>query len=555
MVQFIFFVDGLKQQTDENAVVEAVRQVFPRSEIRLDALTSSLTLTALQEEGSDEAFARLSDALAELGCSLKMPPSSVTVQQAPAALNEKDTPRPKKKRRVSWGAFIATTCALLIVAILSTYTLTAARFGQKLKQMQEEFFALQEDAEDQVDQEPDVPSTEQSLFPELEIFDFLFDQYAIEDIDQEALMESVLKAYAIGTGDIYAEYYNAEEFEAMMQEDQGNMEGIGVSVTNDVVEINGLSYQVLTVISVFRDSPALSAGVRVGDHIYTVTDADGASHTVEALGYDGAIACVRGISGTNAEFSALRLRSDGEYETVSFSITRAPITAETVTSHVLSSDPTIGIVKISQFDLTTPDQFCANMDALIEAGCTKFIFDVRYNPGGLLPSIEAVLSTLLEEGDVMISTVYKDGTQETDVVKPVNYSGAYSTCSVAKEDIGKYRGYAFAVLTNEYTASAAELFSANIRDYELGTLVGVTTYGKGCMQTIFDLSYFGYEGALKLTTAWYQPPCGENYHDVGIEPHVFVETDLALIEEYGNIYLIPDELDPQMRAAIDALNQ
>lgn len=555
MVQFIFFVDGLGHNADEAAVIEAAKQVFPQAEIKLDAMTSSMTITTSQEEGTDQTFARLSDALATLGCTLKLPPSSVTVRQTPVVSSKKDAPRQKKKRRIPWGAFIATTCALLILAILTTYTLTAAQFGQKLKELQDEFFALQEEAGNQADQEPEIPSAEQPIFPELEVFDFLFDQYAIEDIDQEALMEAVLKAYAIGTGDIYAEYYTAEEFEAMMQEDQGNMEGIGVSVTNDVVVVNGLSYQVLTVISVFRDSPALNAGVRVGDHIYTVTDADGVSHTVEELGYDGAISCVRGISGTNAEFSALRKSSDGGYQTVTFSITRAPITTETVTSHVLASDPSIGILKISQFDLTTPGQFCANMDALIEAGCTKFIFDVRYNPGGLLISIEAVLSTLLNEGDVMISTVYKDGSEETDVVKPVSYSGVYNTCSVAPEDIGKYKGYEFAVLTNEYTASAAELFSANIRDYELGTLVGVTTYGKGCMQTTFDLSYFGYEGALKLTTAWYQPPCGENYHGVGIEPHIPVETDLALIEQYGNIYLIPDDEDPQIHAAIEALNQ
>ena len=89
----------------------------------------------------------------------------------------------------------------------------------------------------------------------------------------------------------------------------------------------------------------------------------------------------------------------------------------------------------------------------------------------------------------MISTVYKDGTGETDKVKVVsNLTGGYETCNVSKKDIGKYRDYKFAVLTNEYTASAAELFTSNLRDYDLATLVGVTTYGKGCMQSMYDLS-------------------------------------------------------------------
>jgi carboxyl-terminal processing protease len=251
----------------------------------------------------------------------------------------------------------------------------------------------------------------------------------------------------------------------------------------------------------------------------------------------------------------IRFGAGGSYEMIPFSIQRAPFTSESVKGRILESDPNIGILKISQFDLTTPTQFKKEMDSLIEKGCTKFVFDVRYNPGGALLSIEAVLSTLLNEGDIMISTVYKSGAREEDYVRVADYSiyAGYEGCSVTAEDIGKYRGYEFAVLVNEYTASAAELFTANLRDYELATIVGVTTYGKGCMQTTFDLEHFGVEGALKLTTAWYQPPCGENYHDVGISPDLEVELDEALIDEYGNVYLIPDDRDPQMLAAIQAL--
>jgi carboxyl-terminal processing protease len=139
-------------------------------------------------------------------------------------------------------------------------------------------------------------------------------------------------------------------------------------------------------------------------------------------------------------------------------------------------------------------------------------------------------------------------------VEVVNsHTGAYASCNVSKKDIGKYRGYEFAVLTNEYTASAAELFTSNLRDYKLATLVGVTTFGKGCMQSMYNLSYWGVEGALKLTTAWYLPPSGENYHDIGIKPDIEVMLDESLIEEYGNVYLIPDDKDPQLMAAVDAL--
>ena len=155
----------------------------------------------------------------------------------------------------------------------------------------------------------------------------------------------------------------------------------------------------------------------------------------------------------------------------------------------------------------------------------------------------------------MIYTVDKEGNEEVDVVKVVKYSGYFESCSVTAEDIGKYRGYDMVVLTNEYTASAAELFTANLRDYDIATQVGVTTFGKGCMQTILDLSYFGVEGGLRLTTAWYLPPCKETYHDIGIvpDPENEIPFDQTLLEKYSNVYLIPEDEDNQLAAAIDLL--
>jgi carboxyl-terminal processing protease len=353
---------------------------------------------------------------------------------------------------------------------------------------------------------------------------------------------------------MYAAYYTEEELKAMASDNQGELEGIGVSVVNDVVELNGQKYSVLTIISVFNDSPALAGGLRIGDRVYAVFDAEGNSHTVEELGYDKAITYVRGVAGTKAHFTVLRDGADGQYVAHEFEIERKKITTESVSGRVSEQDPTIGIVKISQFDLTTPPQFKHTMDELIGKGCQKFVFDVRYNPGGDLQSIEAVLSLFLNEGDVMIKTVYKDGSGETDKVEVKSHNDeAYRTCDVTREDIGKYRNYQFAVLTNEYTASAAELFTSNLRDYELATLVGNTTYGKGCMQSTYDLSYWGVKGGLKLTTAWYLPPSEQNYHDIGIVPHIEVNMDESLIEKYGNIYLIPDSEDPQLIAALQAL--
>ena len=546
MIQYVFqFTDTQKEQNEQKIREIAQAHLGEACDISYFSIPAHLYIK-LPQEPDEQTIANLVQALTEQGFQSRV---------AIVAPGKDSTAPPKKKksaRRVPMAVFLSSLCVVLVLSVLATFAVASELFGQALLDLQEQMW--------------DTPATTPSIddnelgesvdfYTDLAILQFLFDEYAIEDIDDEALATAVLKAYAAGTGDIYAEYYTNEELEALTADNQGEMQGIGVSVVNDTVEVSGMSYNVLTVISVYNNSPALEAGVRVGDHVYTVTDEDGEVLSVHELGYDAAIACIRGVADTQAEFTVLRKGADG-YEVVPFKIKRAAITTESVSGRVFADDPTIGIVKISQFDLTTPEQFKSVMDELIAGGCNQFIFDVRYNPGGTLESIEAILSTLLNEGDVMISTVYKNGAEEVDRVREVTYTrDGYEGCSVSSDDIGKYRGYPFAVLTNKYTASAAELFTSNLRDYELATLVGVTTYGKGCMQSTFDLSYFGIEGALKLTVAWYQPPSGENYHDVGIAPDIEVEMDEQVIEKYGNIYLIPDTEDAQLMAAVQALQQ
>ena len=557
MIQYTINIQGVHDAKDEQVILESARRLLGTERVSISALTAALTVEA-ESALTEECLEVFSATLASLGYVVMLPPivkepATESVEEAiPPSASESGPKKEKRSWQVPMSVFISSVCAVLVLAILGTWAVTSEIFHRRLVDANQQNWG--DTAKPDDGESPSEPTLSENFY-ELEVLKMIFDQYAIEDIDDEALKIAVLKAYAIGTGDIYAEYYTAEELEQLMSDNQGEMDGIGVSVVNDVVEINGFEYSVLNIISVFEDSPALEAGIRMGDCVYMVENVDGEEVTVESLGYDNAISCVRGPSGTKANFAVLRFSSDGSFELIPFSITRAPITSESVRGRVLESDHSIGIVKISQFDLTTPTQFKSTMDSLVAQGCTKFVFDVRYNPGGALQSIEAVLSTLLNEGDLMISTVYKTGETEQDYVRVVDYAkyDGYEGCSVTSEDIGKYRGYKFAVLTNEYTASAAELFTSNLRDYDLATIVGVTTYGKGCMQTTFNLGYYGMDGALKLTTAWYQPPSGENYHDVGIAPDIEVATDEALIEQYGNVYLIPDEVDPQLQAAIKAL--
>jgi carboxyl-terminal processing protease len=262
------------------------------------------------------------------------------------------------------------------------------------------------------------------------------------------------------------------------------------------------------------------------------------------------MAYLRGEEGKTLTFFVLR-QVQGSWRSIRVDVVPGPYTTYSVFGTVSETDPTVGIVTVTGFDMETPTQFDRTMGALLEAGCTRFVFDLRNNPGGNLRSIVAVLARLLQEGDRILTMTDADGTVTWEECRVDRQTGSYAGCSVTREDIGKYRGYACAVVTNRGTASAAEVFTACLRDYDLAVTVGETTYGKGCMQTTINLKPYGLEGALKLTDRYYTPPCGESYEGIGIQPDLPVEDDTARYERPAVLQTEAD--DPQLYAAVDAV--
>lgn len=444
----------------------------------------------------------------------------------------------KQPRKISLSSFIFSAIALVLAAVMLTVTVCNSIYKKQLAQARLE----------------NVISGSE-LYGELELLRALFDQYSYLDVNEEELVDTVLKAYVSSTGDRYAEYYNAEEFEALRADTAGESVGIGINVAYSVATIGGMDYKVIEVVAVSPESPADEAGLKVGDMITWAGVGENAQ-LVDSMGYTAALDALRGAEGTVAEFTAIRWTADKtSYETLTYSIVRRKVEGVSVYSSVSEKDRSVGIIKISQFDLNVPAQLSAAVDSLMEGGCTKFVFDVRYNPGGDLNSVTAVLSYFLSEGDVILSTVDKQGNKETIKVETVEYSGDYAACSVKREDIGKYKDLDIAVLCNESTASAAELFTAALRDYGLADIIGKKTYGKGSMQSIFSLEQFGYKGGLKLTTRMYFPPCGEGYDGIGISPSEGY--DVALSEEASayNVYVLPQSLDDQLIAAINSFSK
>ena len=440
------------------------------------------------------------------------------------------TPAPREGRKVGLTSAIASVIAAVVLAVLLTFSLTTTYMRGA----------------------PAKAETEDPL-EIVDVIDRLFRSATMMELDDEALVTAVLRAYVDATGDDYAEYFTAEEYQNQLASQNGQMSGIGISVVNAIHKVGGVEYQAIVVANVYPDSPAEEAGVMPGDVIMYVGKGEDAV-LVNDIGYTSALDRMTGEEGTECSFTVYR-RAPGETEDTVVNITaiRRKLVTRSVIGRVYELDATVGVVRITGFDNTTREQFVEAVENLKSKGCTRFVLDLRGNPGGLLTSVEDVLVYFLEEGDTIISTKNSAG-KSTVTTLQVNARGQVTcgTGTLTKEDVGRYADLDFSVLVNRYSASAAELFTANVRDHQLGTVVGVKTYGKGSMQTTFSLSRYGYSGALKLTTAHYFPPSGVGYDSIGITPDV----EVALSEEAAqyNINLLPDRLDNQLAAAVGALD-
>lgn len=326
------------------------------------------------------------------------------------------------------------------------------------------------------------------------------------DIDEKYLMDSIAKGYVQGIGDKYAIYLTASQYQAQLKDLEGKMVGIGVSTMCD-----SSGYMLVT--EVYPESSADMAGIQVNDLILQV---DNLEVTIDT--YEEAVTALEGEAGTKV---TLILRQNNE-DQEPIELTRRKIEIPTVYYNVVDN---IGYIQITEFGDATPNQFNKAIETVISEGAEGLVFDVRSNPGGTIDSVSEVLDRLLPAGDI-VSATYRDGTEEV--------------LAVSDE---RQVDMPMAVVINEKTASAAELFAQALWDYEKAKTVGVTTYGKGLMQTVYKLD----DGsALDITVAKYNPPKSANFDGVGVIP----DYEVKLTQEQE---LMLDQLDqnsdPQLRKA------
>ena len=354
----------------------------------------------------------------------------------------------------------------------------------------------------------------------------------IDETDQNEVTDLLAESYLAAAGDKYAYYMNPEAYAEYTSDMTGNYVGIGVQVTNDAVE------RIITVTAVFPNTPAYEAGVLAGDTIEAVGDTPASTISFAEL-----VNRIRGEEGTEV---TVTFRRNGE--TYTRTMTRRTVVQVTASAKILPGSPKIGLIQITEFDYTTVSQFQEALDGLLAEGVDGLIFDLRNNPGGLLSSILAVLDYMVPDGTPLANYEYYDGTVVSDVANCSSYYGTNVDHSLPSD-------LPIAVLCNQHTASAGELFTCAMQDYAKegildAVIVGTVTYGKGTMQTQVRL---GSGCATTISFALYNPPYSPNYEGKGITPDVPVE----LPEEAQNksIWALTDEEDAQKTAAINSITE
>ncbi len=334
-------------------------------------------------------------------------------------------------------------------------------------------------------------------------------EYILEDLTNEELMDGAYQGIMDVLDDKYADYYDKEEFEKIRRHTDGSYGGIGITLTND-----------WEIVGVAENGPAQEAGIRTGDIIRKV---QGIVIADSDLSLEELQAQLKGNIGDVKTMTLYRPSTDTEYDV---ELTLQEIVTQTVFWHML--DQEIAYLQITAFDKVTQEQFETAWQEIQESGAMKgLVLDLRGNLGGNLDTVISIANTLVPKG-LIAYTEDKAGNRE-------EYYSEGDGCGVP-----------MAVLVNEYSASASELLCGALKDRGVAKVVGVTTYGKGIVQTTWSLS----DGtAYKMTTGKYYTPNGVNIQGTGIEPDIYID----LTEEQRQMENVPEDEDMQLQTAIEAV--
>lgn len=336
-------------------------------------------------------------------------------------------------------------------------------------------------------------------------YDTITDNY-YGDISKEDLVDSAISGMVSSVGDIYTSYSDTDTTSKFDEMVNGTYEGIGCVIQQSETDMK--------IITVYDNSPAEKAGLKVDDKIIKVDDIDISTTTASKLGD-----YIK--SGAKDKITMTIIR--GEEEKV-VTLLREKIEIPVVTAKTFESNgKKIGYLQISIFSSVANKQFKENLEKLEKDGIDGLIIDVRNNNGGYLTTVTDITSSLLPKGKIIYQIQKGDKKVAT------------------KDKTSTKREYPIAVLVNGGSASASEILAGAIKESYKGYVVGTKTYGKGTVQQVKKLS----DGSMiKYTVENWLTPDGNWINEKGIEPTNVVDMDSAYYENPG------DENDNQLQKAL-----
>lgn len=353
--------------------------------------------------------------------------------------------------------------------------------------------------------------SDSSHVQKIEYLEKMIDQEYLGEVDNAEMAEGIYAGLVYGLGDVYSRYYTADEYAQETASTDGAYAGIGVSIQKNK---NGG----VQIAECYEGGPGVEAGLQTGDVITAINDTD-----VTDMELSDVVSLIRENKDNTIVLTVFR---ENEEKSREISVDVTDVELPSVFGEML--DKKTGYIQITQFTGVTPQQYKDMFAELKDKGMERLVIDLRDNPGGLLTSVCDILREILPEG-LIVYTEDKYGNREEE------------TCD------GKHQlDMPLAVLVNENSASASEIFAGAVQDHEVGTIVGTTTYGKGVVQELRQLS----DGsAVKLTVSNYYTPNGNSINKVGIKPDV----EVKLASELLNKDEITHEEDNQLQKALDVI--
>jgi carboxyl-terminal processing protease len=310
--------------------------------------------------------------------------------------------------------------------------------------------------------------------------------------------------------DPYSYFLPPSDNKLFSEDMSGSFEGVGMEIA--------VRNQILTVVSPLKGSPAEAAGIKSGDEILEIDGVD-----TQGLDISSAVKKIRGAGGSTVTLTILR---EGWAASKELKVKRGVINVPTITTKSLSGG--IFVISIMNFTANSPDLFRNGLREFILSGGDKLILDLRGNPGGYLEAAVDMASWFLPSGKVVVTEDYAGHAQNI-----MHRSRGYNVFTDQLKMV---------ILVDKGSASASEILAGALRYFGKAKLVGVTTFGKGSVQELVEVTP---DTALKLTIARWLGPDGMQIPHTGIVPDV----EVKLTEEDAK-----EQKDPQMDKAVEMLN-